>query len=169
MVAGMVTGRGTLADIGTDHAFLPIELIRQEKICHAIAMDINQGPLKAAKEHIAACGYENQIETRLSDGMAALAPGEACSAVIAGMGGALTVHILTEGKEKAGQMKELILQPQSELWKFACSLWNPDMSLTMSRCCRRMANSIQPCACFPQEQHERLFFQRQNFSMGPVS
>lgn len=122
-VARLVTRHGTLADVGTDHGYIPVFLTGEKKISHAIAMDVNQGPLRRASEHIRQYGMERQIETRLSDGLAALQPGEADSIVIAGMGGNLMKRILTEGREKARSAKELILQPQSELPEFRRFLW----------------------------------------------
>jgi tRNA (adenine22-N1)-methyltransferase len=114
-VAGMVTSGSVLADIGTDHAYIPIYLTEAGRIPHAVAMDVNKGPLQKAREHIADCGLEQQIETRLSDGLAALAPGEAQSVLIAGMGGPLTVRILQDGRDKLAGCRELILQPQSDI------------------------------------------------------
>ena len=117
-VADLVSPGMRLADIGTDHAYIPIYLMENEKIPQAIAMDINKGPLERAEEHIKAHGLEHQIQTRLSDGMAKLQAGEADCAVIAGMGGALMIKILEEGRKTAFQLQELVLQPQSELEKF---------------------------------------------------
>lgn len=116
-VAAMVTSGGILADIGTDHAYVPIALVQRQKITGAIAMDINEGPLARAQEHIRAAQLENYIQTRLSDGVEALLPGEADSVLIAGMGGELILHILTEGEAVCASAQELILQPQSEIHK----------------------------------------------------
>lgn len=114
-VANMVTPGNILADIGTDHGYVPIALVQQGKIPHAIAMDINKGPLERAREHIAMCELQDYIETRLSDGVEALSVGEADTILIAGMGGELVIHILNAGIDVCRQAKELILQPQSEL------------------------------------------------------
>ncbi len=111
----MVTSGLCLADIGTDHGYIPIELVRSGRVPRAIAMDVNRGPLLRAREHIARYGLEDRIETRLSDGLSALAPGEAESIVIAGMGGPLTIRILEEGPKVLADCRELILQPQSEI------------------------------------------------------
>lgn len=113
-VAALVTCGGVLADVGTDHGYIPLALFLQGKISRAIAMDIGRGPLARAAEHIAQYGAQAYIETRLSDGVAALFPGEADSIVVAGMGGGLVIHILTEGEAVCRAAKELILQPQSE-------------------------------------------------------
>lgn len=113
--AALVTQGYTLADVGTDHGYIPIYLLQQEKIPSAIAMDINEGPLKRAKEHIALYGLQAYIQTRLSDGVAALKPGEVEAVLIAGMGGGLVMHILQDGEQVCRTAKELILQPQSEI------------------------------------------------------
>ena len=113
--AALVTQGYTLADVGTDHGYIPIYLLQQEKIPSAIAMDINEGPLERAKEHIALYGLQAYIQTRLSDGVAALKPGEVEAVLIAGMGGGLVMHILQDGEQVCRTAKELILQPQSEI------------------------------------------------------
>lgn len=116
MVASMVEETGCLADVGTDHGYVPIFLIEQEKIACAIAMDINEGPLKRAKEHILEHGLQDRILVRQSDGVAQLKEGEAQSVVIAGMGGLLTIQILQQGRAVLKEVKELILQPQSDIF-----------------------------------------------------
>ncbi|WP_207727374.1 tRNA (adenine(22)-N(1))-methyltransferase [Clostridium vitabionis] len=115
MIASFVPEGAVVADIGTDHGFLPIRLLQDGAAARALALDVREGPLAAAREHILLAGLSDQIETRLSDGFAALHPGEADTAVIAGMGGALIVRILTEGEETARSMRHLILSPQSEI------------------------------------------------------
>ena len=115
--ASMVTRRYRLADIGTDHGFVPIWLVKSGIIPSAIAMDINRGPLERAQEHIAQAGLDRFIQTRLSDGLAGLGEGEADSILIAGMGGALTVRILEKDPPSDLGAAELILQPQSEIGK----------------------------------------------------
>jgi len=111
----MVTEGNRLADVGTDHGYVPICLCEEKRIPSAIAMDINKGPLLRADEHIRSAGLSAYIETRLSDGLAALKCGEADTVLIAGMGGPLTVRILTEGQEALFGVQELVLQPQSEI------------------------------------------------------
>ena len=112
-----MTAHYKLADIGTDHAYIPIYLTQQKKITEAVALDVNEGPLQRAEEHIRENGLEAEIETRLSNGFQALQPGEVQSAVIAGMGGGLVIRILTEGAEVVRKLEECILQPQSEIEK----------------------------------------------------
>ena len=114
-IASMVTPGNRLADVGTDHGFLPLYLLEQGRIPSALAMDVNAGPLERAKEHIAGNNCQAYIETRLSDGLSKLIPGEVDTVVIAGMGGGLMVRILTQDLSKLEGLKELILQPQSEI------------------------------------------------------
>lgn len=116
-VSSMVALNATLADIGTDHAYVPIYLLQHDKIKRAIAMDINKGPLQRADEHIAMCELQDKIETRLSNGVAALKEGEADSILVAGMGGELILRILCEGEAVMRSAKEIILQPQSDIHK----------------------------------------------------
>ena len=114
-VSGLVSYGSRLADVGTDHGYIPIWLTEQGAIRSAVAMDINRGPLLRAQENIRRHRLEEKIKTRLSDGVAELRPGEADSVVIAGMGGSLMVKILKEGKEVLETVKELVLQPQSDI------------------------------------------------------
>lgn len=111
----MVTAGNHVCDVGCDHGYIPIYLVRSGISPGVIAVDCNEGPLRRAREHIKAFGLEEYIVTRLSDGVAALEKEEAETLVIAGMGGRLIVRILTEGREKVRMMKELILQPQSDI------------------------------------------------------
>lgn len=117
-VANLVGETGVVADIGTDHGYIPVFLVSSGKTERAIAMDVNVGPLARAQEHIRQFGLEGQIETRLSDGLSALQPGEAQSIVIAGMGGALMARILADEQDIARTAGRLVLQPQSELFSF---------------------------------------------------
>lgn len=111
----MVTKGNVVCDVGCDHGFVSIYLVQRGISPKVIAMDVNEGPLQAAREHIGECFLTDYIETRLSDGVMALEAGEAAALICAGMGGRLVIKILEEGKDKVRGMKELILQPQSEL------------------------------------------------------
>ena len=116
-VAGLVTEGASVADIGTDHGYIPIYLLKHGISDKVIAMDINRGPLQRAREHIEEEGLKEQIETRLSDGMAALHPGEVKEIITAGMGGGLVIKILTDHPEVTESLTYGILQPQSEIHK----------------------------------------------------
>lgn len=113
--AALVPEGASLADIGTDHGFLPITLLRQGHIRKAVAMDIGSGPLSRAKEHIYQAGLSDRIAILQSDGFAALKQGEADVATILGMGGALIQRILSEGDPAELGIHTLVLGPQSEV------------------------------------------------------
>ena len=130
MNASFVTPGNRLADVGTDHGYIPIALRLEGVIPSALAMDINPGPLERAKEHIRQFDLETDIHTRLSDGVQALCPGEADSVLIAGMGGALTIKILEAGKDVLSSVQELILQPQSEIDKVRLYLLTHGYAIT---------------------------------------
>ena len=121
-VAGLVQPCKSIADIGCDHGYVAMELVRSKVCRHVIAMDINSGPLERAKCNIAEYGMQDYIETRLSDGVSALRAGEAEGIICAGMGGRLVMSILEQGRELVGGMRQLILQPQSELSEVRCYL-----------------------------------------------
>ncbi|MCM1186577.1 MAG: class I SAM-dependent methyltransferase [Lachnoclostridium sp.] len=117
-ICHMVTPGNSVVDVGCDHGFASIYLVQENLSPGVIAMDVRQGPLRSAAEHIRQYGLEDYIETRLSDGLSAYEAGEARSLICAGMGGRLMQKILTQGQEKARVLEELILQPQSELMEF---------------------------------------------------
>ena len=116
-VADLVTPGMRLADVGTDHAYIPIYLTQNGLVPSAIAMDINKGPLERADTHILEHGLDGKIVTRLSDGLVNLKMEEADTMIAAGMGGGLVIHILEEGKQIVSTLKGCILQPQSEIQK----------------------------------------------------
>lgn len=122
-IAQMVTEGNRLVDVGCDHGYLPVYLVLNKKIPGAIAMDVRKGPLSRAQEHIRQFGLENYIETRLSDGLEKLLPGEGDTLVIAGMGGPLMERILSAGSSVLGGFSELILQPQSDIPHFRRFVW----------------------------------------------
>ena len=104
-----------VADIGCDHGFVPIYLVKQLISPKAIAMDIGKGPLQRAAGHIQESGLEDRIETRLSNGMEQLKIGEVDTVILSGIGGPLMIQILEAGKEVVQSLKELVLSPQSEV------------------------------------------------------
>lgn len=113
-VASFVRKGSLAADIGTDHGYIPIYLAEKGICDRIIAMDIRKGPLMRARENIRERGLGEKIEVRLSDGFAALKPKEADTAIIAGMGGELIIHILENGRHLWKSLSEMVLSPQSE-------------------------------------------------------
>lgn len=121
-VAHMVTAGNAVCDVGCDHGFVPVYLVQKGISPKVLAMDLREGPLRAAREHVTAYGLEEKIETRLSDGLHNYNIGEADTLICAGMGGSLMRRILAEDRKKTDSFRELILQPQSEIEKFRCFL-----------------------------------------------
>jgi len=117
-VANMVTKGSVVADIGTDHGYLPIYLAQNNISEHVIAMDVNKGPLNKAFQNIRQLHLESKIDIRLSNGLDLLEKNEANTVIICGMGGKLIVKILERGRDKISQDSELILSPQSEIQLF---------------------------------------------------
>ncbi len=111
----MITPGLTVADIGCDHAYLPIWLVREEISPHVIACDINAGPIERARENIEDVELTDRIEVRQGDGLSVIAPGEAGSVVMAGMGGKLMVKIMDEGSDVLEKVSEIIMEPQSDV------------------------------------------------------
>lgn len=106
----------TAADIGTDHAYVPIELISKEICTHVIASDVRIGPVDIAKENVKAHNSSNSIEVRMGSGLSVLYPGEVDDIIIAGMGGELIADIIKADYETA-QKSRLILQPMNSQYE----------------------------------------------------
>ncbi len=106
---------GIVADIGTDHAYLPIEIIKRDLARRAVACDVHKGPIESAKRNIAAAGLSDRIDTLQTDGLHGVEQYEPTDVVIFGMGGELTVRILSEAPWLKGSSVNLILQPMSRV------------------------------------------------------
>lgn len=111
LCAEMVTDGSRVADIGTDHAYIPIWLALNGKIESALACDIRSGPLENALKNIEKYGLSNVIKTRLSDGLSEVKENEAEEIIIAGMGGNIISNILSRCSWKNKKDKIFILQP----------------------------------------------------------
>ena len=109
----MVRYGSRVADIGTDHAYLPTTLILSGKIPSAVAADLRKGPLENALETVRSNHIEDRVQLRLSDGLKCVSPDDADDIVIAGIGGILISEILTAAEWVKNEKYKLILQPQS--------------------------------------------------------
>ncbi len=112
-VAALVRRGRPMADIGTDHALLPVWLVREGICPRAVAADLRPGPTQAARRTVAAAGLEGAINVRLGDGLSPLVPGEAEDIVIAGMGGETIAAILAACDWARDSRYHWILQPMT--------------------------------------------------------
>lgn len=114
-VAKFIPKGARLADIGSDHAYLPAHLLLNQKIDFAIAGEVALGPLQNAQAEIRKAELTKQLEPRLGDGFAVIKPNDHIdTVVIAGMGGQLIQKILAEGHREHHQYEKLILQPNTD-------------------------------------------------------
>lgn len=114
LVASFVPQGAILLDVGSDHAYLPIELVERGKIESAIAGEVVEGPYQSAVKNVEAHGLKEKIQVRLANGLAAFEEADQVSVItIAGMGGRLITRILEEGLDKLANVERLILQPNN--------------------------------------------------------
>ncbi|WP_337584774.1 class I SAM-dependent methyltransferase, partial [Phascolarctobacterium succinatutens] len=109
-IANLVPQGCVLADIGTDHAYLPVWLLEKQRIARAIAGDIAAGPCQAARTTVAQYGQHEHVEVRQGSGLKVLSPGEADCIAIAGMGASTIISILEDDMEVAQSAELLVLQ-----------------------------------------------------------
>lgn len=122
-IATQVTPGKKVIDIGTDHAYLPIALVGSGAAPEAVAADIKKGPLAIAAANILKSGLSASIKTVQSDGFSAVEVEGGEAAVIAGMGGATMMGIISAAGQKAMRLSELVLEPQSrvpDVRKYLC-------------------------------------------------
>ncbi|HEM3577854.1 TPA: tRNA (adenine-N(1))-methyltransferase [Streptococcus suis] len=113
-VADYVLQGARLADVGSDHAYLPLFLVEQGRIDFAVAGEVVQGPYQSALQNVEQAGQSEKISVRLANGLAAVELADQVSTItIAGMGGRLIAEILEAGKDKLVSVERLVLQPNN--------------------------------------------------------
>ena len=111
-VGEFVPSQARLADIGSDHAYLPVRLMLAKKISYAVCGEVVRGPYESALHQVTLQGLADNITVRLADGLFAIEPSDKIDTItICGMGGTLIKQILLEGKERITGEELLILQP----------------------------------------------------------
>lgn len=111
--AALVTKGGVICDVGTDHAYLPAELLKNNTCFRAVVTDIHAGPLEAARRTLTEAGVLSRVELLLCDGLEGVQPPGITDVVIAGMGGETIVHILEQCSWR--KHVHLILQPMTKI------------------------------------------------------
>ena len=110
VIASMVDKNAVVADIGTDHCYLPIYLVQSGRINKCYSSDVNEGPLAAARKNVRAYGLEDKIHLELADGISKLQD-DVTTITISGMGGSLMTNIFSSNKEKLANVNTIICQP----------------------------------------------------------
>ena len=133
MVAACIRPGSRLADIGTDHAYLPVWLVEAGICPSAIASDLRPGPLESARRTVEAAGLSDRISLRLGDGLSTVRPGEAEDIAIAGMGGETIAAILAAAPLVQDKAVRLVLQPMSRAEELRRFLLENGFSLLAER------------------------------------
>lgn len=123
-IADLVQKDKIFADIGTDHAYLPVYLVEKGIIKKAIAADLRVGPLDNARDAVVSYGYESQIELRLSDGLDNFKENEVEEIAVAGMGGLLISEFINRTEWLKNENVHLILQPMTHVEELRKTLFD---------------------------------------------
>jgi len=114
-VAQQVPAGAAVADIGTDHAYLPVYLVRHGISPRVVAADINRKPFESARLTVQTSGLEKYIDLRIGDGLKILKPGEVSVLVVAGMGGKTICAIFDQGQAVLQLVQRLVIQPMRDI------------------------------------------------------
>jgi len=130
VIANQINEGEIVADIGTDHAYIPIYLVSHGVCHHALCSDIKTGPFEIARENVRRYQLEDKIDVRLGAGLLPYKPFEATTAVIAGMGGEIIAKILEEGATIARSTPKFVLQPMTAIDEMRQYLYQNGYNIT---------------------------------------
>lgn len=135
LCASFVRTGTRLADVGTDHAYLPVMLAAEGKLSSAVACDVRQGPLENAKASIRQNGVEQLVRAVLSDGLDNVCPEDAEDIVMAGMGGELIAAIIQRTQWLYDSSRRLILQPMTRMETLRSFLYENGFLIEQEKAC----------------------------------
>lgn len=146
LAAAFVRKDSLLCDIGTDHAYLPVYLVKKGISVSAIAADLRKGPLKNAEKTVTGYGLNNKIMLRLSDGLDKISSEEVTDIVLAGMGGDLISDILSRADWIKDTSKRIIAQPQTHSEKVRTFFISNGFEIISESACRE-DGKLYICIC----------------------
>lgn len=135
LCASFVRDNAALADIGTDHAYLPVWLVLNGRIRSAVAADVREGPLRNAASAVEMMGVGDRVSTVLSDGLDNIAPEQAEDIVMAGMGGELIIKLIDRTDWLRDSSHRLILQPMTRAEVLRRYLCENGFEITEEKAC----------------------------------
>ncbi|WP_067836991.1 tRNA (adenine(22)-N(1))-methyltransferase [Amphibacillus sediminis] len=156
------------ADIGSDHAYLPVVVCRLDPSARAIAGELNDGPYQSALAHVRAFNLSDQIEVIKGDGLTVLGDRSIKQIVIAGMGGGLIRTILDQGKEKLAGIKRLILQPNVEARLVRDWLVKHNFCLIDETILKEDGHIYEILVAEPKTANKQVEYTEQELLFGPI-
>ncbi|MBQ9961692.1 MAG: SAM-dependent methyltransferase [Firmicutes bacterium] len=151
LIANEILPGETMADIGTDHGFLPLYLWEQGICPKVIMADISKGSLQKARDNCYTAYPDGNFDLRLGSGIEVLEKGEVDVIAIAGMGGILMTEILGADIEKTKSYKRLVLQPRNNVGVLRHWLYNNGFSLTNEQLVREGKYICEIITAIPKE------------------
>ena len=164
-IAELIPPGSVIADIGTDHAYLPVYLL-QEQICRrAVATDVKEAPLERARETVAAFNCHQKIDLRQGSGLQAIEfEDQVDTVVIAGLGGRTIAKILAEGRDKLNWLKRIIMQPINEAGYLRLFLAENGLAIIQERLVMENRHLYEIIVAQPGSEQEKDPFR---LSLGP--
>ena len=150
-IADEIENGETMADIGTDHGFLPLYLWEMRVCPHVIMADISKGSLSKAEENCRSLHPDTAFDLRLGSGIEVLDTGEVEAVVIAGMGGILMTGILGADIEKSWSFKKLVLQPRNRIGQLRWWLYNNGFCISNEKLVREGKYICEVLTVVPRE------------------